>query len=116
MNFSIEEYKSRLKKVQSSMQDKGIEILISQDPSNMNYLTGYDAWSFYYAQCVIVHVNADEPLCFVRAQDAGGAYIKTYLKNENILVYDQKYIHVWPVHPYDRLIEIIKNKKCVIIF
>jgi hypothetical protein len=27
----------------------------------MNYLTGYDAWSFYYAQCVIVHVNADEP-------------------------------------------------------
>ena len=38
MNFSIEEYKSRLKKVQNSMQDKGIEILISQDPSNMNYL------------------------------------------------------------------------------
>ena len=54
MNFSIQEYKSRLKKVQRLMQDKGIEILISQDPSNMNYLTGYDAWSFYYAQCVIV--------------------------------------------------------------
>ena len=84
MNFSIEEYKSRLKKVQSSMQDKGIEILISQDPSNMNYLTGYDAWSFYYAQCVIVHANAEEPICFLRDQDAGGAYIKTYLKDENI--------------------------------
>ena len=111
MLFSKEEYKQRLKKVQSSMQEKGIELLISQDTNNMNYLTGYDAWSFYYAQCVIVHVNADEPLCFVRAQDAGGAYIKTYLKNENILVYDEKYIHVWPVHPYDRLIEIIKDKK-----
>ena len=60
MNFTNEEYKSRLKKVQASMQEKGIELLISQDPSNMNYLTGYDAWSFYYAQCVIVHVNADE--------------------------------------------------------
>ena len=58
MNFTREEYKSRLKKVQASMQKKGIELLISQDPSNMNYLTGYDAWSFYYAQCVIVHVNA----------------------------------------------------------
>ncbi len=46
MNFTNEEYKSRLKKVQSSMQKKGIELLISQDPSNMNYLTGYDAWSF----------------------------------------------------------------------
>ena len=65
----------------------------------MNYLTGYDAWSFYYAQCAIVHVNADEPLCFVRAQDSGGAYIKTYLKDENIIVYDEKYIHTWPIHP-----------------
>jgi len=111
MLFSKDEYKQRLKKVQKSMQEKGIELLVSQDANNMNYLTGYDAWSFYYAQCVIVHLNADEPLCFVRAQDAGGAYIKTYLKDENVLVYDEKYIHVWPVHPYDRLIEIIKEKK-----
>ena len=111
MNFSIEEYKSRLKKVQNSMQDKGIEILISQDPSNMNYLTGYDAWSFYYAQCVIVHANAEEPICFVRDQDAGGAYIKTYLKDENIVKYHEKYIHTWPLHPYDALVDLIKEKK-----
>jgi len=111
MLFTKKEYKERLKKVQKSMQEKGIELLISQDTNNMNYLTGYDAWSFYYAQCVIVHVNAEEPLCFVRAQDAGGAYIKTYLKDENIIVYEEKYIHVWPVHPYDRLIEIIKERK-----
>ena len=111
MLFTKEEYKKRLQKVQKSMQEKGIELLISQDTSNMNYLTGYDAWSFYYAQCVIVHVNADEPICFVRAQDAGGAYIKTYLKNENIIVYEEKYIHTWPLHPYDRLVELIKEKK-----
>ncbi len=111
MNFTIEEYKSRLKKVQASMQEKGIELLISQDPSNMNYLTGYDAWSFYYAQCVIVHVNADEPICFVRNQDAGGAYIKTYLKDENIIKYHEKYIHTWPLHPYDALVDLIKERK-----
>ena len=70
MNFSKEEYKARLKKVQSLMQEKGIELLISSDTANMNYLTGYDAWSFYYAQAVIVHVNADEPLCWVRKQDS----------------------------------------------
>ena len=111
MLFTKEEYKARLKKVQISMQEKGIELLISQDTANMNYLTGYDAWSFYYAQCVIVHVNAEEPLCFVRAQDAGGAYIKTYLKDENIIKYHEKYIHTWPLHPYDYLVEIIKEKK-----
>jgi len=111
MSFTKEEYKARLKRVQISMQEKGIELLISQDTANMNYLTGYDAWSFYYAQCVIVHVNAEEPLCFVRAQDAGGAYIKTYLKDENIIKYHEKYIHTWPLHPYDYLVEIIKEKK-----
>ena len=111
MLFSKEEYKNRLKRVQKSMQEKGIELLISQDTNNMNYLTGYDAWSFYYTQCVIVHVNADEPLCFVRAQDAGGAYIKTYLKRENIIIYEEKYIHTWPMHPYDPLIELIKKNK-----
>ena len=92
------------------MQEKGIELLISQDTNNMNYLTGYDAWSFYYAQCVIVHVNAQEPLCFVRAQDAGGAFITTYLKKENIIIYEEKYIHV-AMHPYDPLIELIKKNK-----
>ena len=111
MLFSKQEYQERLKKVKESMQEKGIDLLISQDTSNMNYLTGYDAWSFYYAQCVIVHIDSEEPLCFVRAQDAGGAYIKTYLKDENIIIYDEKYIHTWPLHPYDRLVEIIKEKK-----
>ena len=111
MLFTKEEYKQRLKKVQKSMQDNSIELLISQDTNNMNYLTGYDAWSFYYTQCVIVHVNAEEPLCFVRAQDAGGAYIKTYLKRENVIVYEEKYIHTWPMHPYDPLIELIKKNK-----
>ena len=50
-------------------------------------------------------------MCWVRKQDSGGAYIKTYLKHDNILVYDEKYIHTWPLHPYDNLVEIIKEKK-----
>ena len=111
MLFEKKEYKERLKKVKIDMQKKGIDLLVSHDPSNMNYLTGYDAWSFYYAQCVLVHVNEEEPICFVRAQDGGGAYIKTYLKDENIIEYDEKYIHTWPLHPYQYLTEIIKKRK-----
>ena len=110
MLFEKKEYKERLAKVKSVMQKKGIDLLISQDPANMNYLTGYDAWSFYYAQCVLVHINEDEPICFLRAQDIGGAYIKTYLKHKNIIKYHEKYIHTWPSHPYDYLVEVIKQK------
>ena len=53
MSFSKEEYKQRLLKVQSLMREKKIDLIISHDTNNMNYLTGYDAWSFYYAQCVL---------------------------------------------------------------
>ena len=111
MFFEKQEYKDRLKKVKISMQKKGIDLLVSHDPANMNYLTGYDAWSFYYAQCVLVHINEDEPICFVRAQDGGGAYIKTYLQDKNIIEYDEKYIHTWPLHPYKYLAEIIIKRK-----
>ena len=111
MIFTKTEYKERLIKVKDSMQKKGIDLMISQDPANMNYLTGYDAWSFYYAQCVLIHINEDEPICFLRAQDAGGGYIKTHLQYKNIIVYNEKYIHTWPLHPYDYLVEIIKQRK-----
>ena len=111
MFFNKQEYRERLLKVQKTMQEKGLELLISHDTNNINYLTGYDAWSFYYAQCVIIHINAEQPLCFIRQQDAGGAYITTYLNNENIIVYDEHYIHNWPKHPYDYLVNIIKDKK-----
>ena len=111
MSFTNQEFKTRLNNVKKSMQKNGIDLLISLDTANMYYLTGYDAWSFYYAQCVLVHADLDEPLCFVRAQDAGGAFIKTYLKKENIIIYNENYIHKWPKHPYDYLVQIIKERK-----
>ena len=36
---------------------------------------------------------------------------KSYLKEENIIEYDEKYIHTWPLHPYQYLAEIIKKRK-----
>ena len=53
MDFTLEEYKQRLLKVQKMMLDQGIELLISHDTNNINYLTGYDAWSFYLS---LIHI------------------------------------------------------------
>jgi len=86
MLFSKEEYKQRLDKVKKMMQEKGIDLLISHDTNNMNYLTGYDAWSFYYAQCAIVHLDAEEPLCFVSSPGCWRSLHKTYLKMKCISV------------------------------
>ena len=54
LNFSRAEFEQRLLKTRQEMQRRGIDLLIVSDPSNMNWLTGYDGWSFYVHQCVIL--------------------------------------------------------------
>ena len=53
MHFRKQEYSKRLKNVKDKMSEDNIDILILSDPSNMNYLTGYDGWSFYVPQGVL---------------------------------------------------------------
>ena len=36
------------------MDAAGVEVLFTCDPSNMAWLTGYDGWSFYVHQGVII--------------------------------------------------------------
>ena len=72
MIFSKSEYIERLNKVKKSMQEKGIDLLISQDTANINYLTGYDAWSFYYAQCVIIHIDSEDCLLYTSPSPRDG--------------------------------------------
>ena len=44
--FSKAEYGSRLKRVRAEMERRGLAAMIIGDPANINWLTGYDAWSF----------------------------------------------------------------------
>ena len=111
MIFSKEEYNHRIKKVKESMSKKGIDILISTDPSNMNYLTGYDGWSFYVPQGIIISIDEDQPYWFGRKQDSNGARITTFLNEENIYGYPENLIQSPPLHPYDYVVQLIKDKK-----
>ena len=110
-NFSREEYSLRVKKTLDSMASKNIDTLLVADPANIYYLCGFDAWSFYMPQTMIISSKLDEPICFVRQMDVGGAYIQTYLKDENIIAYTEKLVHMPPRHPYEYLVEVIKDKK-----
>ena len=62
MIFTKEEYLSRLSKVKNIMVQKNMDLIILTDPSNMNYLTGYDGWSFYVPQGIIVALDLSEPI------------------------------------------------------
>jgi Xaa-Pro dipeptidase len=93
MIFSREEYLSRLAKVKKTMDQKNMDVIILTDPSNMHYLTGYDGWSFYVPQGIIVALELDEPIWFGRRQDSKGAKVTTYLQDKNIIYYPEDLIN-----------------------
>ena len=109
LKFSREEYAQRLAKTRKAMDAKGIDLLICSDPSNMAWLTGYDGWSFYVHQAVIVAPDG-EPVWFGRGQDANGAKRTAYLAHDNIVGYADHYVQSSERHPMDYLSAVIGER------
>ena len=107
--FSRAEYSRRLAETKKRMADAGFDLIICQDPANMSWLTGFDGWSFYTPQVVLVHLD-EEPIWFGRAQDAKAAHITTDIPPNNIVGYSEKLIHHATGHPYDELADLIKHR------
>ena len=108
--FEKEEYEMRLKKVKEKMDQAGLQVLLATNPANMNYLTGYDGWSFYVHQGVLVFIDQEEPVWFGREQDSNGAKITTWLKDENIIGYEDDYVQSLIKHPMEFVADILKEK------
>ena len=109
LNFSVKEYQLRIKKTQTKMQEKGLDSLIISDPSNMNWLTGYDGWSFYVHQAVILPVEGD-PIWWGRGMDANGAKRTVFMKSERIYGYEDNYVQNPNKHPMLDLANTIKKQ------
>ncbi|MFP5114858.1 M24 family metallopeptidase [Bacillaceae bacterium C204] len=90
--FEKAEYQERVRKVKTSMEEQGIEVLLITDPSNMNYVSGYDAMSYYVPQGVIIATGIEEPVCIVRLQDLYCASETTWMSEENVIAYPDKYL------------------------
>jgi ectoine hydrolase len=102
LNFSRDEYSQRVAKTRAAMAAAGVDVIIVSDPSNMAWLTGYDGWSFYVHQCVVVGPDGD-PVWFGRGQDANGARRTAYLSDSNIIGYADHYVQSTERHPMDYL-------------
>ncbi|HWE14070.1 MAG TPA: M24 family metallopeptidase [Solirubrobacteraceae bacterium] len=98
--FTRGEYDARLRSVRERMEAQGLAALVVTDPANMHYLTGYDGWSFYTPQCVVVPADA-EPLIFTRGMDAAGARLTTILDPSRIFGYPDDYVQRRDTHPMD---------------
>jgi len=108
--FSIKEYKNRLHKTKKEMEAQGIDVLLITDPANMNYLTGYNAWSFYVHQLLMVIGSEEEPIWVGRGIDETAAQFTTWLNDENIMPYTDDYVQSTIKHPMDFVAAILLDK------
>ncbi len=108
--FSSNEFLERIARTKSAMAKKGIELLVVCDPANMNYLTGYDGWSFYVPQAVLVIDDQEEPFWIGRNMDVNGAKHTAFIKSENMIGYPEDYIQSDIKHPMNFMADIIKEK------
>ena len=68
--FLKSEYDDRLARVRGTMATPGLDALVIGDPANINWLTGYDAWSFYTPQMILIDMH-DGSFWLGREMDAG---------------------------------------------
>jgi ectoine hydrolase len=108
--FAPPEYARRVSETKSRMRDQGFDLILCQDPANMCWLTGFDGWSFYVPQCVLVHVDEPYPLWFGRAQDAKSARITTDLPDRSIVPFSEPLVQHPVHHPYDELAALIRDR------
>ena len=108
LNFSLEEFQKRITKTRKKMIATGLNTLIISDPSNMNWLTGYDGWSFYVHQAVILSLDGD-PVWWGRGMDANGAKRTVFMESKNIHGYEDTYVQNPEKHPMLDLAKLIKD-------
>ena len=105
--FQTTEFDRRVLDVKQRMEKAGFDLLVCQDPANMSWLTGFDGWSFYTPQAVVVHLDEGSPIWFGRAQDAKSAHMTTDLPGTNIIGFSEHLVHHPTKHPFDELCDLI---------
>lgn len=106
--FTRAEYDRRLEKARAAMLQQGVDVLFIEDPSNMAWLTGYDGWSFYVHQGVLVFHDQD-PVWWGRSQDANGALRTVWMDGGRVVPYADNYVQSTERHPMQALAALIRE-------
>jgi len=108
--FDESEYERRLSRTQERLLEEDLDAIVVSDPANMNYLAGYDGWSFYVHQAVIVTPERAEPVWVGREMDANGARATTWLSEDHIRSYSDDHVHSpYDLHPMDYVAGVLEE-------
>ena len=106
--FERTEYDRRLAKTRAAMEDASLDVLFVTDPSNQNWLTAYDGWSFYVHQGVIVFPDRD-PVWWGRRQDANGAVRTVWMEDDCVRGYADHFVQSTVRHPMQDLAAFLED-------
>lgn len=106
--FSQAEYDRRIARTRAAMAKKGLEAIFVTDPSNQAWLTGYDGWSFYVHQGVILTMEG-EPHWWGRHMDSLGALRTCWIAPDSIHGYADSYVQSTVRHPMQDLGRILRE-------
>ena len=87
-------------------QWKDIDVLVSADPSNMSWLTGYDGW--FYTPAVLV-THDDDPIWWGRGMDAKGALRTVYMDERHVIAYSDDHVMSTEKHAYQHLVALLSD-------
>lgn len=107
-NFPTEDYQRRVRLTRAEMAARGLDWLIVTDPSNMAWLSGYDGWSFYVHQAVLLG-HEGEPIWWGRGIDARGALRTVWMSDDAIHGYDDTYVQNPDKHPYETIARLLEE-------
>ncbi|MEQ9642306.1 MAG: M24 family metallopeptidase [Alphaproteobacteria bacterium] len=106
--FSSDEYARRLQRTRAEMRRRELAALFVADPSNMAWLTGYDGWSFYVPQGVVVTHDGD-PIWWGRRQDAAGARRTVWMADNRVASYPEHLVQATDGHPMQDLAALLRD-------
>jgi len=109
LHFTRAEYDARIAKTRAAMAERGLDLIVLSDPSNMAWLSGYDGWSFYVHQALLLGLEG-EPVWFGRRQDANGALRTCFMHPDNIASYADHYVQSTERHPMQVLVRVIGER------
>lgn len=97
--FARSEYLDRLARTRARMADRGVDLLVVTDPANMFYLSGYDAWSFYVPQALLVPAEDVEPVWVGRGIDVNAARLTAFMRPDRLVGYPDDHVQSADRHP-----------------
>lgn len=107
--FDRAELDRRLRVVQQRMVSAGVEALLVIDEPNITWVTGYQGFTAYVPQCMLVTLADPEPVLILREMDLPCARASTYATEASLFAYDERLLGLSAVPVWTRIGETLRK-------